>query len=62
VDRYVTPKTALLGGFRFEECYQDSIFLSETKKTEKQIENIRRIAQDLYERRERKIYGFCSIN
>ncbi|MAF50744.1 MAG: hypothetical protein CMH64_01505 [Nanoarchaeota archaeon] len=34
---------------------KDSIFTTEVQRTEKQVENIKRIIKDLYERRERKI-------
>lgn len=49
--RYLEEKTSILNS----QKSKDSIFSNEVQKTEKQIDNIRRIIKDLYERRERKI-------
>ena len=59
--RYLEEKTTILNS----QKSKDSIFSNEVKKTEKQIDNIRRIIKDLYERRERKIVEaalFSAIN
>ncbi|MAG52986.1 MAG: hypothetical protein CMH62_03420 [Nanoarchaeota archaeon] len=49
--KYLEEKTSILTS----QKSKDSIFSSEVQRTEKQVENIRRIIKDLYERRERKI-------
>lgn len=49
--KYLEEKTSILES----QKSKDSIFLNEVQKTERQVENIKRIINDLYERRERKI-------
>lgn len=49
--KYLEEKTIILNS----QKEKDSIFTNEVQKTEKQVENTRRIIKDLYERRERKI-------
>ena len=49
--RYLDEKTSILNS----QKSKDSIFSNEVQKTEKQVDNIRRIIKDLYERRDRKI-------
>jgi DNA replication initiation complex subunit (GINS family) len=49
--KYLEEKTLILNS----QKSKDSIFSTEIQKTEKQVENIRRIINDIYERRERKI-------
>lgn len=49
--KYLEEKTLILSS----QKSKDSIFSTETKKTEKQVENIKKIVEDIYERRERKI-------
>ena len=49
--RYLDEKASILNS----QKSKDSIFSNEVQKTEKQVENIRKIIKDLYERRERKI-------
>lgn len=49
--RYLDEKTSILNS----QKSKDSIFSNEVGKTEKQVDNIRRIIKDLYDRRERKI-------
>lgn len=49
--RYLDEKTSILNS----QKSKDSIFSNEVQRTEKQVDNIRRIIKDLYERRERKI-------
>ncbi|MBU2639213.1 MAG: hypothetical protein KKG75_00735 [Nanoarchaeota archaeon] len=49
--KYLEEKTLILQS----QKSKDSLFSSETRKTEKQLENVRKIIKDLYERRERKI-------
>ena len=49
--RYLDEKTSILNS----QKSKNSIFSNEIQKTEKQVENIKRIIKDLYERRERKI-------
>ena len=49
--KYLEEKILILNS----QKSKDSIFSTETKKTEKQIENIKKIVEDIYERRERKI-------
>lgn len=49
--KYLEEKILILNS----QKSKDSIFSTETKKTEKQVENIKKIVEDIYERRERKI-------
>ena len=51
VIRYLDEKESIIESQKSKE----SIFSNDVQKTEKQVENIKRIIQDLYERRERKI-------
>jgi len=49
--KYLEEKTLILSS----QKSKDSVFSNEVGRTEKQLENIKRIIKDLYERRERKI-------